>query len=72
MNCETENRVFLGRHDIQHYDTQHNDIQQNDSIKGLFVTLSINDIQQKGTQHNKSAIILSVFMLSVTIYILLC
>ncbi len=36
-------------------------------IKGLFVTLSINDIQ-----HNKSVIMLSVFMLSVAIFLLLC
>ncbi len=42
------------------------------SIKGLFGTLSINDIQQKNTQHNKSATIPSVFMLSVAIYLLLC
>ncbi len=37
------------------------------NINGLFVTLSINDIQ-----HNKSAIVLSVFMLSVMIFLLLC
>ncbi len=34
-------------------------------IKGSFVTLSINDIQ-----HNKSVILLSVFMLSVAIFLL--
>ncbi len=37
------------------------------SIKGSFVTFSIKD-----TQHDKSAIMLSVFMLSVMIFILLC
>jgi hypothetical protein len=35
------------------------------SIKGLFVTLSINDIQhKKDIEHDKNALMLSVFVLS--------
>ncbi len=38
--------ALAGHHDIQHDDTLHNDIQHNDTWhKGLFVTLSMNDIQ---------------------------
>jgi hypothetical protein len=41
-------RPLSWRHDIQHNDTQHNDTQHNDTQhRGLIVTLSINDIQQK-------------------------
>jgi hypothetical protein len=42
------------------------------SIKYLFVTLSIMTFSKKDTQDNEIAIILSVFMLSVAIYLLLC
>ncbi len=58
------------RHNIQHKDTQHNDTQHNDiQHKGL-----ICEIQHviKETQHNKSANLLNVFMLSVAIYLLMC
>jgi hypothetical protein len=42
------------------------------STKGLFVTLSLNDIQNKGqVQHYKKAIMLSVVILSVTFLIVM-
>jgi hypothetical protein len=41
------------------------------SIKGLFVTLTINDIQHNNTPVS-SAIMLSIVILSVAIYLMLC
>ncbi len=65
----------MWRHDIQHNDTQHNDTQCNDTqhndiqhkdpqLKGLICDTQHNDIQ-----HN---ITLSVIILIVAFYLLLC
>jgi hypothetical protein len=55
------NEVFKWRHDNQHNDTRHN----NTSIKGLFVTLSIND-----TQHNNNLYRVPLCSVSCFIYCL--
>jgi hypothetical protein len=41
------------------------------SKKGLFVKLSMKDIQHNDTQHNKNAIMLCAFLLNVAIYLFL-
>jgi hypothetical protein len=67
-------RYFKGRHDIQHDDTQHDDTQHDDTQHN---DIHNNDSQHKGpicnTQHKSiRAIILSVIMLNVLFYLLLC
>jgi hypothetical protein len=47
---QMEGRCYIQQNDtqhnaIQHKNIQHYDIEHNESIKGLFVTLSINDTQ---------------------------
>jgi hypothetical protein len=65
---ESKMCIKIGRYEIQHNDTQHATLSITTfsitalNIMRLFVTLSIKD-----TQHNKSAI-----MLSVVIFSLLC
>ncbi len=65
--------VSLMKRPKQRYDTQHYDIQPNDIKMGFYMTLSIND-----TQHNWKLgismlyILLSVFILNVAFYSLLC
>ncbi len=53
-----------GSHDSRHNDIQHNDIQHNDTDH--------NDIQHNETQHNDAQNQVTVIMLSVTFYLLLC
>jgi hypothetical protein len=67
------------RHDIQHNDAQHNDIHHKDTQRiRLICNTQHNDIHHKdtqrkrlicNTQHNSS---LSIIMLNVTFYLLLC
>jgi hypothetical protein len=42
------------------------------NIKGLYVTISINDTEHSLPQHNTLGIKLSVVMLNVALYLLLC
>jgi hypothetical protein len=54
--------LIEGRHDIQNNDAPHNDTQHKGQI------CNTKTFSMKGTQHNKSAIMLSVFILSVAIF----
>jgi hypothetical protein len=62
--------VFLGgTHATQHKDTNQNNIQHTDTQhKGYFVTLNIDDTQHK----QQSTVMLSVVILTVMLFLLLC
>jgi hypothetical protein len=69
------------RHDTQHNDIQHNDTQHKELFSDIQYATQHNDTQHEGlmrdiqhnaTQHNDTAIMLNVIVLSVKIYLLLC
>jgi hypothetical protein len=58
---------------MRHYDTQHNDIQHNNArIKGLYVTLSISDIQHNYALPLRRVSLIYAKILETTIIMPMC